>query len=66
MDALAAAMYGIRCQNRENPYGNQYQHSATINKFVNPDMLQEEISLETISGKVFGDGGSPKRFGRFK
>lgn len=64
MDALAAAMYGIRMQNKENPYAHS-QHGANINTFVNPDKIKEagEEGLAKISGKTFGPG--PKKFGSF-
>jgi len=64
MDALAAAMYGIRCQDRENPYsaGN---HAPDIRTFVNPEIVRESNSenLSGLTGKTFGPG--PKKFGRF-
>ena len=61
MDALAAAMYGIRSQNRENPYAAQH-HAPTIDRFVNPDHIRESQE-DLLDVKVFGDG--PKRFGPF-
>ena len=64
MDALAAAMYGIRCQNRESPY-TQRHHSPTLNTFVSPNVVKDmdNQGLDALSGKTFGDG--PKRFGSF-
>lgn len=64
MDALAAAMYGIRCQNRESPY-TAGVHSPTINQFVSPDVVKDlgKTELDKLSGKTFGAG--PKRFGSF-
>lgn len=53
MDALAACMYGIRCQNRDNPY-SAGQHSATHNRFVHPDNLKDEVGLANLGGKTFG------------
>ncbi len=61
MDALAAAMYGIRSQNRESPYA-AYQHAPTLNTFVNPDVVKE-MEGDSMEVKVFGDG--PKKFGSF-
>lgn len=58
MDALAALMYGIRVQDRENPYRkNNYTPPDHI--FVPPDQLESEISK--TAKKLQG-----KRFGKFK
>lgn len=64
MDALAAAMYGIRCQNRESPYG-EHMHTPNLQTFVSPEVVkrQSQQGFEVLSVKTFGAG--PKKFGRF-
>lgn len=53
MDALAACMYGIRCQNKENPYKGD-THAPRSDRFVHPDLRKDDTSLENMSGKGFG------------
>ena len=53
MDALAALMYGIRCQNRDNPYPDQI-YSPNSHKFVNPEVVKHQTSLGSLGGKSFG------------
>tara|TARA_R110002096_G_scaffold192469_1_gene374072 strand:- start:17 stop:706 length:690 start_codon:yes stop_codon:yes gene_type:complete len=65
MDALAALMYGIRCQNRENPYLTA-THVPNIQSFVSPEIIKsqkEGDGLDKLSGKTFG--GGPRKFGSF-
>ena len=62
MDALAACMYAIRCQNRDNPYSSS-NYAHTSDRFVHPDAVKDETSLDNLGAKTFGDG--PKRFGSF-
>ena len=53
MDSLAAIMYGIRCQNKENPYqSGVYSPSST--RFDNPESMQDAAGLESLGGKGFG------------
>ena len=61
MDALAAAMYGIRMNDKTNPYAD-YKHTPSIDRFVNPEIIKE-MDTDPLAVKVFGDG--PKRFGSF-
>ena len=65
MDALAAAMYGIRSLDKTSPHAG-YNHVPTATFFVNPEIVKaaNESGLDSISGKTFGDG--PKKFGSFK
>ena len=56
-DALACLMYGVRMQNRENPYTNGQRPS---NMVVTPKSKRDE-GLLALSNAM-----SPKRFGSFK
>ena len=65
MDALAALMYGIRCQNRENPYIKS-NHTPEVETFVNPEIVKESKEgegLNRLASKTFGSG--PRKFGSF-
>lgn len=55
MDALAALMYGIRVQDRTNPYeGNTYTPPDLI--FIPPDSMQskEQATVTKLTGRRFG------------
>ena len=61
MDALAAAMYGMRMNDKSNPY-TDYKHAPTVDTFVNPEIVNE-FDSHPMEVKIFGDG--PKKFGSF-
>jgi len=60
-DALAAAMYGIRCQNRDNPLESDADLPPHEQVFVRPQ--ENSKSLESLGGKSFGQTG--RKFGSF-
>jgi len=66
-DAIAALMYGLRMERRENPYGALTPHRDS--QFYVPKKSTEMQVAEAIQPKTFAnsfEGFKPKKFGSFR
>jgi hypothetical protein len=61
-DAIAAAMYGVRCLDRTNPWG-ETRPASRDNAHIVPIKPENEAVAEAIIGRSFA---TMKQFGSFR